>query len=547
MDRKIKFNWAPSLEAAKRGDREAQEFIYKKIYPMVMKVALSHTFSNQDAEDLTQVIMINVFRHLDQVKHPEAFLSWARTVAERCAISEARKQAQRKKIADIESLPEVSDEDEQGMNRIGDPNAPNPEEELDHSMVREILNQIFQTLPEIQATCLTMWRDGYTGTEIAETLQIPIGTVKSHLYQAKRRVKSEVLSLEKQGVHLYSLAPITFFVFLLALDEKFSQNDASSMASAFFRSFPDGLPVQHSTGNHADPSRQSGGRSSVSKMGGSHGEMSTLSGAGATAAAAGSTHAAKIIAIIAAVCIGGGAAVPIIRNAQNTEREETATLTESSGSADNSSENTDELYMEKYRDTLDLINDYIIGEKEVGDDLDYQFYWLHEFYGIEAEDHVGYALTDLSGDGIPELVIGRVDNPDIEEGFTQIFDIYTIKQDKAIFVLSGWDRNTYYYLGEGRFLSTGLHSFHNGFYGTFHLSEDGSQLNCEDYYFTEPVACESDQILYYHNTTGADNPAASEQLSVTDDVFWQKESELEGKVQLLNLTPFSEYTTDTGQ
>lgn len=571
MDRAIKFNWAPSLKEAKQGDQVAQEFIYRKIYLMVKKVARSHTFSSADAEDLTQEIMINIFSHLDQVQHPEAFLSWARTVAERCALSEARKQAKRKNIASVESMPEVSDEDEQGMDQIEDLNAANPEVELDHSMVRETLNQIYQTLPEIQATCLTMWRDGYTGAEIAETLQIPLGTVKSHLHQAKRRVKGAVLNLQKQGVYLYSLAPITFFSFLLSLDEKFDQAAVRSMSSAVIRSHLDGTPVQPKSDNPVSGQKRNHSSMRAGNTRGSHTAhtpsgtippadhaANTISGAGAKAAtAAGSAHTVKIAAIVTAVCIGGtAAAVPIIRKTHNPDDlKETEPLTVSSVSytAENQSADvSDTVYLSKYRSTLNVIDSlFNNGDHSEMDGEQYdQFVGFRNFiydHGAEAANKVGYTLTDLSGDGIPELVIGNIDVTEYEEGYTQIYDAYTIKNDKVVLVLTGWDRNTYHYLGDGRLLNAGSTGYRSGFFGTFRLSEDGSGLNCEDYYFTQPVSHNDERTLCYHNTTGGNNPSASEELSITDEQLWKMESDIGKNFQKLELTPFSEYGPDDGQ
>lgn len=587
MDRAIKFNWAPSLKEAKQGDQVAQEFIYRKIYLMVKKVARSHTFSSADAEDLTQEIMINIFSHLDQVQHPEAFLSWARTVAERCALSEARKQAKRKNIASVESMPEVSDEDEQGMDQIEDLNAANPEVELDHSMVRETLNQIYQTLPEIQATCLTMWRDGYTGAEIAETLQIPLGTVKSHLHQAKRRVKGAVLNLQKQGVYLYSLAPITFFSFLLSLDEKFDQAAVRSMSSAVIRSHLDGTPVQPKSDNPVSGQKRNHPSMRASNTRGSHmahtpsgtippadHAANTISGAGAKAAtAAGSAHTVKIAAIVTAVCIGGAAAVPVIRNIHNSGLQVNETVTASSGltadlskrsdTADlsqavwNSSNKTEnyssnpenvEKYTSYYKGTLDNIANMISNYSQFDNAYELAELGIPEiisYYGATAGAHIGYTVTDLSGNGVPELVIGTIGESDVPEWNNLIACMFTYKNGEVVNVFRSLDWDAYYYLGNGKFLNTSNESGYDGknHFSTYSFDSDGTKLICNDSYFYEPIA-NSNQFQYYHNATGDLDPSSSEKITITDDVFRQKENDLKNDVQQLSLTPFSNYKSD---
>ena len=147
---------------------------------------------------------------------------------------------------------------------------------------------------------------------------------------------------------------------------------------------------------------------------------------------------------------------------------------------------------------------------------------------------LGYALQDLSGDGVPELLIARSDGT--------ILGGYTIGSDGEIIqFLDGWARNRYYLLNDGRFYNSGSGGAMSSAFGTYHLSADGTELVCEEHYFTAPKDESWEEIGLYRNETGEWDPAVSEELDVTEEEFWTRASQLERCAVLPELTPFASY------
>ena len=165
--------------------------------------------------------------------------------------------------------------------------------------------------------------------------------------------------------------------------------------------------------------------------------------------------------------------------------------------------------------------------------------------GEKAGDAVGYTLFDISGDGVPELVIGDISEPAANGEKTglgsQIYACYTAVDGTPQLVFEGWGRNGYWYAGENRIFNLGSGGAMYTIFGMYALSEDGTTLECTDYYFTYELDENFEEIGFFHNTTGEWDPDASEQLDVDEEAFWMIEEEMDQQIRNMELTPFSSY------
>ncbi|MDY4970419.1 MAG: hypothetical protein SO101_09195 [Lachnospiraceae bacterium] len=169
--------------------------------------------------------------------------------------------------------------------------------------------------------------------------------------------------------------------------------------------------------------------------------------------------------------------------------------------------------------------------------------------GMETDDvleQTGYAVQDISGDGIPELLIGYIAGEEDMIRGNCIYAVYTCQDYTPYLVLEGWYRNAYYYLGEGRFFNTGSESAFCSIFGTYQMTADGTDLNCEDFWYTGMKENDSSEMEFYHNTSGDTESADSEKLEISDDEFWQIEETLKKQAISLELTPFSSFAAAQG-
>ena len=149
---------------------------------------------------------------------------------------------------------------------------------------------------------------------------------------------------------------------------------------------------------------------------------------------------------------------------------------------------------------------------------------------------VGYAVRDITGDGIPELLVGLI--KDGQDFGTTILAVYTSPGVRPVCALEGWARNHFLLMDGGRFLQEGSNGAMSSSFGEYTLSADGRQFSCESFYFTAESPSEPGEIEVYYNTTGAFDPRQSEKLDMTSEAFLRLQTELEGGVRYVNLTSF---------
>jgi RNA polymerase sigma-70 factor (ECF subfamily) len=149
------------VAAAQRGDALALDRLLDELAPYVRR--LCARIAPAAADDAAQEALLAVFQGLPSLRAPEAIMTWVRSVTVRTAIRLARQHE-----------PEIPAEGTLTRRSV-----PSPEglADIDDALAR---------LPVPQRVVLVLrTREGLTEREIASTLGIPAGTVKSRLHRAR--------------------------------------------------------------------------------------------------------------------------------------------------------------------------------------------------------------------------------------------------------------------------------------------------------------------------------------------------------------------------
>ena len=202
-------NWSEIVPRAAQGDAAAWEELYTATRREAYFVALKVCGNSQDAEDLTQEAYLTALERLPQLQEAEKFPSWLyMIVANKC-----RDYLKKKKPT---LFTELQKDDDTVLDWADDREENLPEVKLDHQETVRMVAEMIDGLPEDQKLCLVLYyRDELSVAQIAQALQVSEGTVKSRLNYGRRKVKSKVEALEKQGTKLYGLAPMTLLALLL--------------------------------------------------------------------------------------------------------------------------------------------------------------------------------------------------------------------------------------------------------------------------------------------------------------------------------------------
>ena len=226
---------------------------------------------------------------------------------------------------------------------------------------------------------------------------------------------------------------------------------------------------------------------------------------------------------------------------QEQESEEQETEIEEPVESEPSKPN-DTDYMSVYRDTLDRYGLFIATDEgnryELGisDGVWETVTW--QIPREEALGALGYTLRDVSGDGVPELIIGEI-RQDGEPNI--LYAMYTVSDDEVLCVLESWARSRFYLMDDGRFGYEGSSGAMSSAFGIYTYSEDALTYDDIDFYFSDMAKDNAEVIEYYHNNTGEWDMDNSEKVEMTADEFWKLADEMKAHCVTVELTSFAEY------
>ena len=153
-----------------------------------------------------------------------------------------------------------------------------------------------------------------------------------------------------------------------------------------------------------------------------------------------------------------------------------------------------------------------------------------------AASMVGYQIKDTSGDGIPELLIGGIDELRDGKGYgTQAYAVYTCEEQTPVWSFGSYERTSYRLIHDGRFFYQGSGGAAETCFGSCHLSEDGRKTIFDDFYFSSGGT----EISYYHNVSGEWDKDISKEMDSRS--FWAMESAFYEQLEEAELIPFSQY------
>lgn len=189
------------LEAAVRRFQKGDESAFDIIYKNVAKTAfiLVNSFfpdEKSEHEDIVQDIFIHTYKKI-RLYDPKlsAFTTWFHKVAENKCIDRYRALKKKEKQLHVVSMESLAvDEDGKKSVDFADERIEfNPAARMERNEVSRLLRELMEQLPEGQKQCLLLkFLAHYDIREIAEKLNIPVGTVKSRLSKGKENLSAEV-------------------------------------------------------------------------------------------------------------------------------------------------------------------------------------------------------------------------------------------------------------------------------------------------------------------------------------------------------------------
>ena len=183
------------VSRAKDGDQKAYAELMQRYKDSMYFMALKMVNNKDDAMDLTVETFGKAFENLEKYKPDFAFSTWLFRIATNNCIDFIRKK--KLNVVSLHTLSE-DDGDEKHMQVPAD--VLNPEESSIKKQESEKLKNIVEQLPvRYRKLIILRYYDEQSYEEIAQQLDIPLGTVKAQLFRA-RDLMANIINRKKKNL-----------------------------------------------------------------------------------------------------------------------------------------------------------------------------------------------------------------------------------------------------------------------------------------------------------------------------------------------------------
>lgn len=171
---------ALDVRAAQAGDRAAFGALIQRYETTVYSIALRRLRNHAEAQELTQEVFVQVLRKIGQLREPDAFPGWLRSITQRMAINRAVRG---------------------GGALATDPSAleatcAEPETPLGRALASERAEQVRDGLRRLgrmdRETLVAFYVEGQSLAEMSDAFESPVGTIKRRLHVARKRLAREL-------------------------------------------------------------------------------------------------------------------------------------------------------------------------------------------------------------------------------------------------------------------------------------------------------------------------------------------------------------------
>lgn len=174
------------VKRAQSGDVAAFESLIENYQKRIFSIAYRMIEHQEDAADLTQEVILKIFKNLDKFKGDSKFSTWVYRIATNTCLDEIKKSRRRTTY----SLDKEIETDEGSMAAELPDTGPGPEEEAERKDIKKaVYAAIGQLGQEHKQVILLRDLQGLSYEEIAEILHCSVGTVKSRISRARGNLK----------------------------------------------------------------------------------------------------------------------------------------------------------------------------------------------------------------------------------------------------------------------------------------------------------------------------------------------------------------------
>jgi len=183
------------------GDRSKFEGLISEHLDSLYRTALRMTKNTADAEDLVQETCLKAFRYFDRFEEGSNIRAWLFKILTNLFINRYRKQAKEPSLVEYDETQDylLYSKMQDGAAEAGNTG---PEKDLFDRVLGTEVDKAINDLPEdFRIVVVMAFIEGLAYEEIAQALDVPMGTVKSRLHRGRKLLqKSLYMYAKKAGV-----------------------------------------------------------------------------------------------------------------------------------------------------------------------------------------------------------------------------------------------------------------------------------------------------------------------------------------------------------
>lgn len=170
------------VAGCRRGHRLAQKILYERYFGKMLGIAMRYTKHQEEAIEILNAAFLKVFTALDKYQDNNNLAGWIAKIVFNSAIDHVRRHTKYRKV----------------MNFEVERDAPVYNDSINHLQVED-LYKLIQKLPTASQTVFCLYViDGYKHKEVAEILDITIGTSKWHLANARKELQRLIRQQDRE-------------------------------------------------------------------------------------------------------------------------------------------------------------------------------------------------------------------------------------------------------------------------------------------------------------------------------------------------------------
>lgn len=182
------------VQRAQEGDSGAFSELVLSHQQFAYNVALRAVNNKQDAEDIVQEAFVRAWRSLSRFRLEARFRTWLYRIVMNLCYNQ---------LPRLRREPEMLDEDQEGQWNTDNGQMGDPVSSLESKEILDLVQRQIQNLPgKYQIMLLLRIQENCSYAEISEIMDLPLGTVKTGLFRARKRLKDAVTQVQEEKVRL---------------------------------------------------------------------------------------------------------------------------------------------------------------------------------------------------------------------------------------------------------------------------------------------------------------------------------------------------------